>query len=86
MFMIHMPKAFKVGDTADCRINGEPKQLTWRDENTLVIEPGDARTIVTRVTEGDLTCFMCGDRGERAGDYRMEEAADGFVVSRRPKA
>jgi hypothetical protein len=85
MFMIHMPKTFKVGETRDCRINGEPKQVSWRDEDTLVIEPDDARTIVTRVTEGDLTCFMCGDAGESAGDYGVDDAADGFVVSRRPR-
>jgi hypothetical protein len=48
MFMIHMPKSFKVGDTADCRINKIPQRLTWRDEDTIVIEPDDARTIVTR--------------------------------------
>jgi hypothetical protein len=27
------------GDTIDCRINGKPKRVTWRDEHTLVIEP-----------------------------------------------
>lgn len=84
MFIIHMPKTFKVGDTADCRINKQPQRITWRDENTLVIEPDDARKIITRVTEGDLTCFMCGDRDESAGDYRIDHAADGFVVRRRP--
>ena len=80
-----MTKSFKVGDTADCRINKKPRRVTWRDENTLVIEPDDARKIITWVTEGNLTCFMCGDRGESAADYRMDEAADGFVVSRRPE-
>jgi hypothetical protein len=85
MFMIHMPKAFKVGDTKDCRINGEPKQVTWRDEGTLVIEPDDACAIVTRVTEGDLTCFMCGDAGASAGDYGLDGCADGFVVYQRPR-
>lgn len=41
MFMISMRRTFKVGATADCRINGKPERLTWRDEDTLVIEPGD---------------------------------------------
>ena len=86
MFVIHMPKSFRVGDTKDCRINGEPKQVTWRDEDTLVIDPDDARAIVSRFTEGDSTCFMCGDPGESAGDYGLDEAADGFIVSRRSRS
>jgi hypothetical protein len=43
VFMMTMPKTFKVGDTADCRINKQPAHITWRDPNTLVIEPGDNR-------------------------------------------
>ena len=39
MFMINTPKTFKVGDTIDCRINDALQRLTWRDQNTLVIEP-----------------------------------------------
>lgn len=61
MFMIHMPEDFKVGDTAACRINGEPQRVTWRDQNTLVIEPDDARQIFHTETDGELRCFMCGD-------------------------
>ena len=36
MFALNIPSTF--GDTIDCRINGKPKRLTWRDEHTLVIE------------------------------------------------
>jgi hypothetical protein len=36
MFPINIPSTF--GDTIDCRINGKPKRVTWRDEHTLVIE------------------------------------------------
>ena len=36
MFAINIPSTF--GDTIDCRINGKPKRVTWRDEHTLVIE------------------------------------------------
>jgi hypothetical protein len=73
MFMIHMPKTFSVGDTKYCRIDGELNQVTWRDENTLVIEPDDVRAIVTRVNdEGNLVCFVCGDAGKSA----MFAAAD----------
>ena len=32
----NIPSTF--GDTIDCRINGKPKRVTWRDEHTLVIE------------------------------------------------
>ena len=61
MFMIHMPKDFRLGDTADVRINLEPKRLTWRDADTLVIEPGDERKIHQSFEENDLLCFICGD-------------------------
>jgi hypothetical protein len=67
-----MPKTFKVGDSVDCRINGEARRVTWRDENTLVIEPDDARRIVTRAIKGDLVCFMCGDQGKGASDYGVD--------------
>jgi hypothetical protein len=36
MFMMTMPKTFKIGDTADCRINRKPARLTWQDAKTLV--------------------------------------------------
>jgi hypothetical protein len=83
MFMIHMPKSFKVGDTADCRINKIPQRLTWRDEDTIVIEPDDARTIVTRMTEGELTCFICTDQGTPKDEYEFTLGPEnsGFVVS-----
>jgi hypothetical protein len=36
MFALNIPSTF--GDTIDCRINGKPKRVTWRDEHTLVIQ------------------------------------------------
>ena len=36
MFALNIPSTFR--DTIDCRINGKPKRVTWRDEHTLVIE------------------------------------------------
>jgi hypothetical protein len=60
-FLITMPKSFKVGDTAPCRINHQPAQITWRDKDTLVIEPGDARRIVYHRRSGDLQDFTCAD-------------------------
>jgi hypothetical protein len=79
MFIIHMPKDFKIGETRDVRINQMPQRLTWRDEETLVIEPSDARTI-SRVSlehsvEGDLLCFICGD----VGDVMFEPLESGDV-------
>ena len=61
MFMISMPADFKVGETHDCRINAKAAQVTWRDSNTLVIEPGDARQITFMDRSGGLITFCCGD-------------------------
>ena len=36
MFALNITSTF--GDAIDCRINGKPKRVTWRDEHTLVIE------------------------------------------------
>jgi hypothetical protein len=60
-FIIHMPNTFKVGDTVDCRINQKPERVTWRDKNTLVIEPNDARRIVHIQQDGELAAFCCTD-------------------------
>ena len=61
LFYISLPRTVKIGDTADVKINGEPKKLTYLDAKTLVIEPGDARTIVFVRPAGDLNDFICGD-------------------------
>jgi hypothetical protein len=82
MFMIAMPKDFTVGQTADCRINGKPQRLTWRDEDTLVIEPGDARKILTAHRSRELIHFACGDAGLDKADY----GCDGPVVYEKPPA
>ena len=42
MFALNIPSTF--GDSIDCRINGEPKRVTWRDEHTLVIKPNPYAT------------------------------------------
>jgi hypothetical protein len=34
MFMITMPLNYSIGETPDCKINGEPRKLTWRDKDT----------------------------------------------------
>jgi hypothetical protein len=79
MFMIHMPTTFKVGDTDDCRINGESKRLTWRDKDTLVIEPDDARQILLSALDGELRCFMCGDAGADQ-EAKVTVTEGGFIV------
>lgn len=60
MFCISMPSTFKIGDTVEVVINNDSKQLTWRDEATLVIEPHDVRTIFDAAYIGaDLQMFIC---------------------------
>ncbi len=61
MFVMWMPATYKIGDTAEVKINDEPQKLTWRDAQTLAIEPDDARTIVDRHIDGDLMCFTSSD-------------------------
>jgi hypothetical protein len=83
MFMMTMPKTFKVGDTADCRINKQPARLTWRDPNTLVIEPDEARVIMAIDRETECITFFCGDPGCTAADYDVdadENFGGGFIV------
>ena len=79
MFIMHMPESFKIGDTADCRINGEPTQLTWRSPDTLVIGNTDARHIVKTHVEDGLRCFICGDADD--SEYSVEEIpGEGFII------
>jgi hypothetical protein len=77
-----------VGDTADCRINKVPARLTWRDAKTLVIEPNDARIIITTYYEGDLVHFMCGDAGGGGGEVITldgDDGVDGYIVTSRKR-
>ena len=81
MFIIHLPKSFKIGDTVDCRINREPARVTWRDKDILVIGDNDVRKIITSNDEGGLLCFICGD-ADNATKYEVTKISDeGFVVS-----
>jgi hypothetical protein len=85
MFMIHLPNSVKVGDTVDCRINAEPKQVTWRDADTLVIEPDDARHILLAAPEGDLICFMCADADGSGAVVFGDEDGNVHAISSPPK-
>ena len=80
MFMMSLPKETKVGATENCRINGEPAKVTWRDAKTLVIEPDDARLIIESVIDGDLRIFFCGDAGVDDG-YAIDQKPGGFIIS-----
>jgi hypothetical protein len=60
-FFLSMPLDFKVGDTCNCSINFAPKRVTWRDPNTLVIEPDDARRIVQIARDSELINFIRAD-------------------------
>jgi hypothetical protein len=80
MLMMQVPKTMKVGESAVCRINGEPATVTWRDTKTLVIEPGDARLIIHSRIDRDMRVFFCGDAGVNDG-YRIEEHPGGVIVS-----
>jgi len=84
MFMMHMPENFKIGDSTDCHINGEPTRLTWRDKNTLVIGGNDARTIVTTHIENGLRCFICGDADDTQYGVEHVPGGGGFIVFAKP--
>jgi hypothetical protein len=81
MFSICTPSDFKIGDTAECRINKQPATLTWRDAHHLVIAPDDVREILLVIPEGATQSFYCAD-AEWNGPYRIT-MADGSVVEYR---
>lgn len=67
MFIIHLSALFRVGDRAGARINGQPAEVYWRDEHTLVLNGTDARPIVLIERGGidgagrPIVTFTCGD-------------------------
>jgi hypothetical protein len=61
MFFMTMPTTFRIGDTAECRINAKPQRVTWTDKDTLVIEPDDARKIIHTISYDGGIDFTCGD-------------------------
>jgi hypothetical protein len=87
MFVMHMPESFKIGDSADCNISGEPARLTWRDKDTLVIGNDDARTILSSHVENGLRCFFCSDRGVPADQHGIDviPGGGGFIVYEKPR-
>lgn len=85
MFYLNLPASAKVGDTVQVKINGDPASVTWRDKDTLVIEPDDYRPIFYTSLDGNLRSFFCGSAGESKG--RVEHhALGGVVISERGDA
>ena len=79
MFLMHTPKTFRVGDSQDCRINGEAARITWKNAKTLVIEPGDERAILHTLIDGELRVFFCSS-DKRSEGYNVEQSPDGVIV------
>jgi hypothetical protein len=79
-----MPKDFQVGQTADVRINAEPARVTWRDRETLVIEPDDPRRILSVDRAGDLLRFVCADRGNQSRLRRIDGEAGDILILEDP--
>jgi hypothetical protein len=80
MFSINTPKTFQIGDTVDCRIDtfrslwrptNKPENLTWKDANTLVIEPDEAVAILHTRIDGDQRVFVCAE----------STSTEGYIVS-----
>jgi hypothetical protein len=80
MFMISLPADVKVGDTVACKINGDPALVRWRDQETLVIQPGDARAILHTELDRNMRDFCCGDDASKGFRVRVERLPDGSVI------
>jgi hypothetical protein len=70
MFLMHLPASVQIGDTVDVRINSEPARVTWRDAQTLVIEPNDVRRVVRMREEPGMTTFICAD-ADGSSNFRI---------------
>ena len=73
MFALNIPSTF--GDTIDCRINGKPKRVTWRDEHTLVIE---ADPYATAPVDTDKFGANWTGLGRLASELRGDRTARGI--------
>ena len=73
MFALNILSTF--GDTIDCRINGKPKRVTWRDEHTLVIEADPYAT--APIDTAKFGAQLVGLRSELASQLRGDCAARG---------
>jgi hypothetical protein len=78
MLYLNLPATAKIGDTVPVKINGDPASVTWRDKDTLVIEPNDPRPIFHTALDGGLRAFFCGS--ESASKGAIERRRDGAVI------
>jgi len=81
---LSLPNSTKVGDTGEYRINKQPRRVTLRDFNTLVIGPGDARRILHRQVEGNLTTYICTD-ADGYDDFSIVTSDDKTVIEIKTK-
>jgi hypothetical protein len=58
MLYLNLPDTAKIGGTYDCKINGEPKRVDWREFNTLVIEPDHVHSIISTQRSSGLIAFF----------------------------
>ena len=61
MSFISLPKSARIGQTHDVEIGGQPKRLTWRDAETVVIDQQGAAPDTRRVI---MTSDAAGPDGE----------------------
>lgn len=86
MLILKLPKTFKIGDTIDYPRNAhEMVQITWRDAETIVIEPDDVRTVLfAEVMEEEpepVLMIMGTDKGVASDGYDVDvQKVGGFDV------
>jgi hypothetical protein len=80
MFLISMPLDFKVGGTAQVRINKKPATLFWRDANTLVVNGADSRRVLHSFVQDERRHFSCTDSDGWPSDVEVHTDALGNVT------
>jgi hypothetical protein len=78
MTPVALPDTCKIGDTAMCRVQDLP--VHWRDKNTMVFLPNDARTILRQMTINNHIMFTCTRAGETTADYNIERLPNGITM------
>lgn len=78
MLCLDMPNSFQIGDTAACRINGEPNRVHWKTSDTLVLlgtsedTPPDERAILIQLHDehnpDGMRTFYCAAEREPVPD------------------
>lgn len=83
MFLISLPDTAEIGQTYDVKINGQREGLTWRDPDTLVIEPGGIRRIIhVHATGTGLMNFRCAEAEGWADVTIFDDAGRAFNAAR----